>query len=195
MHLEGLPHPLTPFPDRSAWSYAREILVGQAPALSDLFTDPLGKPAVANAPWLTFDSTSNGQLSCFTQVDFAATFDAGVLLVYQDAHHWAKFCYEYSPRGRASLVSVVTRGTSDDCNSLEVPPSGVWMRLSQIGPAFAFHHSPDQLSWELIRVFSLANLPTQLGFLVQSPTGTGSRAQFSQIQYRPHTLTNLRDGT
>lgn len=195
MHLEGLPHPLTAFPNRSAWSYSREILVGQAPALSDLFTDPLGSPPVANAPWLTFASPQDFQLSCFTRVDFAATFDAGVLLVYQNEQHWAKFCYEYSPQGRATLVSVVTRGTSDDCNSLEVPPSGVWMRLSRIGSAFAFHHSPDQLTWELIRVFSLANLPTRAGFLVQSPTGQGCQAQFSQIQYRPHTLAQLRDGS
>ena len=90
---------------------------------------------------------------------------------------------------------MVTRGTSDDCNSLEVSPSGVWMRLSRMGSAFAFHHSRDQLTWELIRVFQLAHLPTRAGFLVQSPTGQGYQAQFSQIQYRPHTLAHLRDGT
>lgn len=195
MHLEGLPHPLTAFPDNTPWTQTRGILTGQAPALSDLFTDPLGHPPVANAPRLTFGSTGNFQLSCLVQANFAATFDAGVLLVYQNEQHWAKFCYEYSPQGRATLVSVVTRGSSDDCNSLEVPPSGVWMRVSRMGSAFAFHHSRDQLTWELIRVFQLAPLPTWAGFLVQSPTGQGCRAQFSQIQYRPHTLAQLRDGT
>jgi hypothetical protein len=61
-------------------------------------------------------------------VEFASVYDAGVLLVHASERQWAKLCFEYSPQQRPTLVTVVTRGTSDDCNSYEAAPGqpGPW---------------------------------------------------------------------
>ena len=64
-------------------------------------------------------------------VDFAATFDAGVLLLWVDERHWGKLCFEFSPAGEAMVVSVVTRGVSDDANAFMVTGRSVWLRVSE----------------------------------------------------------------
>ena len=85
---------------------------------TDLFTDPAGTMVKDDSPRLTFTPDPLFTLSAHVHVDFAATYDAGVLLLYVDAQHWAKFCFEYSPQGKPMIVSVVTNGVSDDCNAV-----------------------------------------------------------------------------
>ncbi|MFC7482622.1 DUF1349 domain-containing protein [Luedemannella flava] len=77
------------------------------------------------------------------------------------------------------IVSVVTRGTSDDANSIVLDGRTTWLRVCRLGPAYAFHTSTDGRRWSLIRVFTLGDddLPTQVGFLAQSPTGAGARSR------------------
>jgi regulation of enolase protein 1 (concanavalin A-like superfamily) len=82
---------------------------------TDLFIDPQGAPPVLNAPRLLGDVRGDFQLSASVTVDFQSTYDAGVLVVYAHEHAWAKLCFEYSPQGQPMVVSVVTRGVSDDC--------------------------------------------------------------------------------
>lgn len=167
----------------------------KAGAKTDLFSDPQGKVNIANAPYLTFDSESDFMLTARVTVDFRSTFDAGVLLVYQDPYSWAKFCFEYTPAGEPSMVSVVTKGSSDDCNSALILGNSVYMRLSRLGYAWAFHYSTDGKFWHMVRVFALdVNIPSKVGFLVQSPTGEGCTAQFSEVRLTHETLADLRSG-
>jgi hypothetical protein len=53
------------------------------------------------------------------------------------------------------IVSVVTRGVSDDCNSQTVEGGEVWLRLARANGVFAFHASRDGERWELVRFFAL----------------------------------------
>ena len=134
-------------------------------------------------------------LSARVEVDFAATFDAGVLVVWRDERTWAKLCFEYSPDRAPMVVSVVTRGVSDDANSAVVEGNAVWLRIARIGAAFAFHYSADGSRWQLVRHFALGgDGELQVGFLAQSPTGEGCRATFSQIDLRHETLGDIRSG-
>ena len=80
------------------------------------------------------------------QVDFRETFDAGVLVVHVDDKIWAKLCFERSPDQERMVVSVVTRGPFDDCNSLVVDSNSVWLRISRLDATFAFHASTDGLA-------------------------------------------------
>jgi regulation of enolase protein 1 (concanavalin A-like superfamily) len=93
------------------------------------------------------------------------------------------------------VVSVVTRGVSDDANSFAVESSQVWLRVSRLGLAWAFHASTDGSRWQFIRHFALdpADVPAP-GFLAQSPTGGGCTAVFDAITYRPEALADLRSG-
>lgn len=169
---------------------------------SDIFIDPGG--AQLNAESLLNASTLTGQppdgdfqLVARVSVDFQAKFDAGVLLLWIDDHNWAKLCFEYSPDGVPMVVSVVGRGVADDANAFEVNQDHVWLRVSRIDGAFAFHASLDGDRWVFVRFFALA-LPAAdaaVGFEAQSPVGEGCRVVFDDIRFTTERLGDLRDGT
>jgi regulation of enolase protein 1 (concanavalin A-like superfamily) len=163
---------------------------------TDLFVDPGGGSEALNAPGLVGLPGGDFQLSARVTVELAATFDAGVLLLHAHDRAWAKLCLERSPQGRPTVVSVVTRGVSDDCNSMEVDGPQVWLRVARQGGAFAFHASTDGAFWQLVRYFALAEADrAAVGFLAQSPTGDGCSATFDQIRFVPRRLAELRDGS
>ena len=122
-------------------------------------------------------------------------YDAGVLLLHAAERDWAKLCFEYSPQLKPTAVTVVTRGTSDDCNSFEVDGSTLWLRITRSGAAWAFHASTDRTWWRLLRYFTLGLELVRVGFLAQSPTGAGCAATFDQVTFRPGAPENLRDGS
>jgi uncharacterized protein len=162
---------------------------------TDWFVDPGGESApVATGPALVGRAAGDYLLSARVTVDFAATFDAGVLMLHADELHWAKLCLELSPDGRPTVVSVVTRGVSDDCNSFAVDGNSVRLRIAKIGPAFAFHASTSSERWELIRHFSLGAIDPEVGFEAQSPTGDGCTATFDDLRFEPRRLADLRSG-
>jgi regulation of enolase protein 1 (concanavalin A-like superfamily) len=128
-------------------------------------------------------------------VDFGADFDAGVLRIHANDQLWAKLCFEFSPQRQPMVVSVVTRGLSDDCNSVDIHGNVVYLRMAVTPQTVAFHYSQDGTDWHFVRFFSLGKLSApQVGFSSQSPTGPGCRVVFSQIHYRAGVLKNNRSG-
>lgn len=177
------------------WELADGVLTVTAGARTDLFVDPDGTTEVHNAPRLTGRPGGDFQLAARVSVDHAATFDAGALLLHAHERAWAKLCLEYSPQGRATVVSVVTRGRSDDCNSFTVDGRQAWLRVARLGQAFAFHASTDGAAWRLVRYFALEPAgELEAGFLAQSPTGEGCTATFDHIRYTARRLDDLRGG-
>ncbi|MDA0566802.1 DUF1349 domain-containing protein [Streptomonospora sp. S1-112] len=183
-----------------------DALVLGAAGATDLFTDPDGSARYANAPALVGRIEGDFTLSARVHVDLAASYDAAVLLLHAGPDSWAKFCLELSPQGRPTVVSVVTRGVSDDCNSMTVDPGSdtVHMRVSRLGPAYAFHVRVGGGRWDLVRYFALTGegggagegaVAPEVGFLAQSPTGPGCTARFSEITYTPTRLADIRDGS
>jgi uncharacterized protein len=166
-------------------------------AKSDWFIDPSGSGlASSNAPAALFVAPDeNFLLSSRVTVNFGATYDAGVLCVYERDDLWAKLCFEYSPQQKPMIVSVVTRGLSDDCNSAVIDGNSVYMRLTRLGTTFVFHYSLDGQYWNMVRYFTLGKLENmRVGFLAQSPTGESCNVVFSEIAYRPETLKEMRNG-
>jgi regulation of enolase protein 1 (concanavalin A-like superfamily) len=166
-----------------------------AGAKTDWFVDPAGdRPSLATGPVLLGSVDGDYQLRARVTVAFASAFDAGVLMLHVDDRTWAKLCFEWSPDGDPMVVSVVTDGVSDDANAFVVDGDDVWLRVSRLGRAIAFHASRDGAKWTLIRHFALRGEP-RLGFEAQSPTGGGCTARFEQIQLSPTRLADLRDGS
>ena len=163
---------------------------------TDWFIDPAGEHAKDNAPIALFvppDSTFT--LQAKVTVEFAASYDAGTLFVYAHDTLWAKLCFEYSPQQQPMVVSVVTRGVSDDCNSVDIKGQSVYLRVYRQSDVLAFHYSLDGHYWHFVRYFSLGNLEQlRVGFSTQSPLGQGCRAIFSEIRYTPRALSDLRNG-
>jgi regulation of enolase protein 1 (concanavalin A-like superfamily) len=197
LDLPELPFPLTPsHPD--VWRRDEPgALVATAPARTDLYVDPgapadpqLGAPTLLGTP-----PEGDFQLSARVTVDFRAQYDAGVLLLWTDATHWAKFCFEFSPDDEPMVVSVVTREVSDDANAFVVDDRSVWLRVSRIDRTYAFHASTDGTAWRLVRFFSLGDRPAEVGFEAQSPTGDGCTVTFTEVGFRAERLADLRDGS
>lgn len=132
------------------------------------------------------------------KVGFAGAYDAGVLYLHVGERDWAKVCLELSP-AVPTVCTVVTRGVSDDVNSFTVDGDTFWLRLSRTGGAFAFHASPDGVTWTFVRVFALgdaeAAASASAGFLVQAPVGDGCEAAFDRIAFRQEGVADLRDGS
>jgi hypothetical protein len=165
---------------------------------SDLFIDPTGDEAGRPdaGRWTGLPGDSDFTLRARVTVGFAATFDAGVLLVYQSERRFAKLCYEFSPQRTPTAVTVVTRGTSDDSNSFETAGGPLWLRVTRSGRAWAFHASTDGGYWRLLRYFTLGEASgARVGFLAQSPTGVGCTAIFDSVAYAPAAPADLRDGS
>jgi uncharacterized protein len=163
---------------------------------TDWFIHPSGEPVKSDAPIALFkppDSTF--QLRARVKVDFAATYDAGTLFIYVHDTLWAKLCFEYSPQGQPMVVSVVTRGVSDDCNSVTMEHRSVYLRVYRQDSVLAFHYSQDGRYWHFVRHFSLGDLErVSVGFSAQSPLGEGCEVIFSEIQYTLSPLPDLRNG-
>ena len=203
--VPGFPHPLIASPG-STWAVdpADGRLRVTAAPLTDIFVDPgagdgqVNSTTLLNAATLLVDAPEGDfQLSAHVEVDFAATFDAGVLLLWLDERYWAKLCFEYSPAGEAMVVSVVNREVADDANAFVVDRHDFWLRVSRIDNVFAFHASPDGETWALVRVFSLEQpgAALRIGFEAQSPTGDGCEVTFRDARLSEERLADVRDGS
>ena len=137
------------------------------------------------------------QFSARVSVDFASTFDAGVLLLWIDKQHWAKLCFEYSPAAEAMVVSVVNRGVADDAIAFVVDGHSVWLRVCRIDHAIAYHVSFDGTTWRMIRFFTIEDPsgPMSIGFEAQSPTGDGCAVTFDDVRFTRERLDDLRNGS
>jgi len=163
---------------------------------TDWFYDPAGRKHSSNAPVALFSPPDEScLLSAKVKVGFNSTFDAGVLFIYADDERWAKLCLEYAPTDKPMVVSVVTRGKSDDCNSVYIDDNSIYLRLYRQGDRLAFHYSEDSDYWHMVRHFTIEDLQNvRLGFSVQAPTGEGCQVEFSEITYRAGELSDIRNG-
>ncbi|WP_380165553.1 DUF1349 domain-containing protein [Jannaschia sp. R86511] len=208
VEVPGLPFVVTASqPD--VWRRDGGTVVADAPGGTDLYVDPVGvtgatsdgaAPAASlpDAPRLVgLPPDGDFRLGARVSVDLRSTFDAGVLLLWRDERTWAKLCLERSPAGEAMVVSVVTRGESDDANAFVAPDDPVWLRVSRVDHVYAFHASTDGDRWTLVRVFGLG--PDvgghRVGFEAQSPTGPGCTVRFDDVRFDRERLTDLRDGS
>lgn len=201
--LDEVPFPLSPNEDWS-WQHDGPSVTVTAKPHSDFFIDPSGGDGGVAAESLMNAVAVLGEppagdftLSARVGVDFRDTFDAGTLFLWADETHWAKLCFEFSPDRTPMVVSVVTRGLSDDANGFDVDGREVWLRVARQSGVWAFHASVDGERWSFVRAFSFGPLSSavRVGLEVQSPTGEGCDVVFSDVAFRSVTLADLRDGS
>lgn len=160
------------------------------------FHDPAGAYRRDSAPVALFTPPDPCfLLSARVTVDFANTFDAGVLQLRLSEGLWAKLCFEFSPQREPMVVTVVTRERSDDANSAVIAGNSVYLRAAVTRETAAFHYSLDGAFWQLARYFSLGPMAgVQAGLSSQAPRGPQCWAHFDQIRYRAGELSDLRSG-
>jgi uncharacterized protein len=191
--IPGLPGTLNWQNTPSSWKFDNQkVLTISAGAKTDWFVDPFDGTVANNAPILLFMTDADYVFSARVTVLFASKWDAGALMLWGDDHHWAKLSYELSPDKVPTLVTVVTRGLSDDCNSKEIRGDSVYLRIAKSGKTYIFYFSTDGRNWQIARTFSLdTELPIRAGFEAQSPAGSGAVAKFAAVNYDPHRINNI----
>jgi regulation of enolase protein 1 (concanavalin A-like superfamily) len=169
------------------------VLEIAAPGGTNLFNHPGGRAPVVNAPMVLFVPDADFVLSARVTADLKAVYDVAALVVYVDERTWAKLCFENSVEKQPTIVSVVTRGFSDDCNSLPVSGREAFLAVAKKGAEFSLHYSADGQSWQLIRHFRLeTNGPLHAGFAVHGSVGTGIAATFSDVTYSTAVPSQMR---
>jgi regulation of enolase protein 1 (concanavalin A-like superfamily) len=170
---------------RSSNTDSKNVLTISSSPKSDWFVDPFDGTVGNSAPILFFTPGSDYVLSARATVKFATKWDAGALMLMGDDHHWAKLSYEYSPDGKPTLVTVVTRGLSDDCNSMNASGDSVYLRIAKSSRTYVFYFPMDGQNWQILRTFSLdTELPVRVGFESQFARGIRSGCEFLRHQLR-----------
>lgn len=196
LKIEGLPGPLVFHNKPTSYriDHAQVFSISSGPK-SDWFVDPFDGAIANSAPMLKFTPANTFVFQAKVTVSFQAKWDAGALMLWADDHHWAKLSLELSPQKKPTIVTVVTRGLSDDCNSITVEGNAVYLQIAKTGSTYVFYYSTDGSSWNIVRTFNLdTTSPVSLGLESQSPDGNGSTAVFSRMLYSEHKIANVYTG-
>jgi len=165
------------------------VLTIMAAEKTDWFISPTDGQEAANSAVLLFPAPKDFWFSAKVTVNFQSQFDAGVLAIYADEKNWVKFCFENTSDKKPSIVSVVTRGVSDDNTGTVIGDNTVYLKVSKAGQAIFPYFSTDGTKWKLTRAFNLGpERSLQFGFSAQSPVGSGSTVTFCDIRYKPERL-------
>ncbi|HLV87707.1 MAG TPA: DUF1349 domain-containing protein [Candidatus Sulfotelmatobacter sp.] len=160
---------------------------------TNLFVAPRGTENVVNAPMVLFAPEGDFTLKAKISAQLIGIYDVGALVVFADEQHWAKLCFENSPRHEASVVTVVTRERSDDANSETIASPFVYMAIARRGNEYTMHFSRDGQQWRLARHFQLlATAKVRVGFTAHTESNPHLAAEFSEIVYRDHAPRNMR---
>jgi len=182
--VPGLPGPMEWQNSPANWKEEAGSLSITAGRGTDWFVSPMDGARRENSPRLVFQPADDFVLSARVTVDFRTQWDAGVLVLYLNDAAWAKLCLEMTVEKHPAIVSVVTRGLSDDNNSIAVSGNSVHMKIAKAGQAIFFYASEDGQNWKIIRAFSFGpGAKVRVGFSSQSPVGEGCTTVFDQITY------------
>jgi uncharacterized protein len=193
--IKGIPYLLKTYNDPLKLTVTGDSIINiTSKGKTNLFNNPNGIYYVQTAPMLLFHPDSNFIFRAKIRADLKEVYDVAALVIYQNNDLWAKLCFENSMNKEATVVSVVTRRYSDDCNSSKVNNNIVYLSIAKKGKEFSFHCSKDNKNWELIRHFRLESDDTDLkiGFTVHCSVGEQFSAVFSEINYSGGTLINMR---
>ena len=151
---------------------------------TDMFRDPNVTYNTDNAPKLLFKADSNFVFTAAIEHAFISKWDGGALVLKVDSLNWVKCCFEKDYTGARRIVTVVTKGISDDCNSVKLTKNKVYFKIAKADNVITIYYSESGKKWYLIRHFTFdSSHPLQVGLLAQSPTGKDCRVTFSELTY------------
>ena len=173
-----------------------------APAESDFFCnngavseEGITPASLCNAPFLYREVAGDFVLRVKVSHAFRDTYDSASVMVMQDLETWAKACFELTDFGTHAVVSVVTKKESDDANGCNIDGDAVWLQITRVGQAFAFHYSLDGDRFYMMRFFSLPAGPViKVGLLAQAPQGAGGPRYYEHLSIEQKTVKNIRMG-
>lgn len=187
--LDAIPHNLKWENKPTGYILGKKGITIIAGEKTDMFRDPNVTYNTDNAPKLLFTADSNFILTASIEHTFESKWDGGAIVLKQDSLNWIKFCFEKDYTGARRVVSVVTKGVSDDCNSVEINSNKVYFKVAKADNVITLYYSTAGTNWFLVRHLQFDTTQTfQVGFLAQSPTGKSCTVKFEDITYLPRKI-------
>jgi regulation of enolase protein 1 (concanavalin A-like superfamily) len=167
-----------------------------AGAQTDFFNNPENTDVAANAPFLYLNKAGDFVATALVRPDFKDVWNACALMVHIDSLNWIKFAFENSDATGKSIVSVVTKGTSDDANGVVLTEEKeIWLRIIRKNNLFAMHWSKDGQDFKMARLSTLPDVPeVKVGIEVQCPAGEEARHDLLCFSLEGKTIEDLRKG-
>ncbi len=152
---------------------------------TDMFRDPNVTYNTDNVPKLLFKADSNFVFSAAIEHAFISKWDGGAIVLKADSLNWVKCCFEKDYTGARRIVTVVTKGISDDCNSVKLSKNKVYFKMAKADNVITLYYSETGTKWYLIRHFTFDSTQNlHVGLLAQSPTGKDCKVKFSELKYQ-----------
>jgi uncharacterized protein len=181
----------------SHWEKSGDGILVSSGDYTDFFVDPAGKHMKDDAPYLYLDIEGDFVAKALVKPSFNAVWNAATLLVRADSANWGKLAYEWSDAGDGyrGIVSVVTKGTSDDANGPPVSQGEVWLQICRSGNIFTMFWSTNGNQWQMARLFALeCGNTVSIGLAAQSPAGLSATHEFKTFTVEKRTISDLRKG-
>lgn len=148
-----------------------------------------------NAPRLVFEADRDFVFSTAIQHPFENKWDGGAIILEADKDNWIKFCFEKDYTGAKRVVSVVTKGISDDANSIELAQNTAYYKMAKKEDTVYLYVSKSGKEWYLVRAINFKyNKTLKLGLLAQSPEGKSNTVNFSDVKYSATTIKDFWSG-
>ncbi len=163
-----------------------QIVAGEK---TDKYIAPDYSYSIDNAPRLVFEADKDFVFSAIIQHPFNNKWDGGALILEADKENWIKFCFEKDYTGAKRVVSVVTKGISDDANSIELPGDKAHFKMAKKADTVYLYVATTGNDWFLVRAINFKfNNSLKLGLLAQSPEGKTNTVTFSNVKYSAVTI-------
>lgn len=163
---------------------------------TDFFINPEDQTSAANAPY--FYMEVQGDFVAITKVrpNFGSVWNACALMLHLDDQNWIKFAFENSDATGPSIVSVVTRGVSDDANGpILSEHKTLWLKMIRKGEIYAMHWSTNGKDYRLARLAAMPDHSTaKIGLEAQCPSEGPAQHVFSHFSLEAKTVEDLRKG-
>lgn len=151
--------------------------------------------SLCNAPFYYTEVAGDFVMRVQVSHAFKDIYDSASIMVMKDMTHWAKACFELTDFHTHAVVSVVTRGESDDANGCNIEGNTVWLQMCRSGNSFAFHYSTDGDNYDMMRFFYLpVDEVVKVGLLAQAPLGQGGKRIYEHLSIDSVTVNNIRMG-
>ena len=162
---------------------------------NDFFIDPITHESKANAPFLFREMSGDFVMTAVVQPDFSDMWNAVSLMVYMDSLHWMKHAFEKSDATGKSIVSLMTKGTSDDANGPILSElDKVWLKIVRVKSCYAMHWSGDGKTYHMARLAEMSGYDKiKIGVSAQCPAGEQALHQILHLSIEQSSVKDLRN--
>jgi regulation of enolase protein 1 (concanavalin A-like superfamily) len=163
---------------------------------TDFFIDPENNKSTASAHFLFKEVKGDFITTLQVKPNFKDQWNACAILMIIDETHWIKLAFENSDATGKSIVTVVTRGISDDANGAVLNEfDTVWLKMIRKGKLFAMHWSTNGKDYYMARLAAMPDSEVvKIGLEAQSPIGTAVLHEFKFLSIEQKTVEDLRKG-